>query len=75
MKLLFFELHNYAGIANGMNLDTISIDFSKAKHTVTLICGMNGVGKSTLLKAMTPLPDSTDNYVANKEAHKKMTIV
>ena len=75
MKLLFFELHNYAGIANGMNLDTISIDFSKAKHTVVLICGMNGVGKSTLLKAMTPLPDSTDAYVANKEAHKRMIIL
>lgn len=74
MRFLRFELKNYAGIVNGMGLETLTIDFSRCKNTITLITGKNGVGKSTLLKAMNPLPDGTECYLENHAAHKAMTI-
>ena len=74
MRFLYFELRNYAGIYNGMGLETIKIDFSKCRNVITLISGKNGVGKSTLLGAMNPLPDGTECFVEGQSAHKAMTI-
>lgn len=74
MRFQYFELLNYAGIYNGMGLHKLRIDFSKCRHTITLISGKNGVGKSTLLKALNPLPDGSDNLLDKLPAGKILII-
>ena len=72
MKLLKLRLENYIGIYNGMGLDNIEIDFSKCIHKVLIIKGDNGTGKSTLFKALTPLADSSINFIPDKTAVKEI---
>lgn len=72
MRLLRLRLENYIGIYNGMGLDHIEIDFSKCIHKVLIIKGDNGTGKSTIFKALTPLADSSINFIPNKTAIKEI---
>lgn len=73
MRLLRLRLENYIGIYNGMGLDHIEIDFSKCIHKVLIIKGDNGTGKSTIFKALTPLADSTINFIPDRTAIKEIT--
>ena len=75
MRIVYFRLLNYAGIFNGMGLNEIVIDFSKCRNTVTMITGKNGVGKSTILKSLNPLPDATENFLDKLPAEKEMHII
>jgi len=72
MRLLRLRLENYIGIYNGMSLSSIEIDFSKCIHKVLIIKGDNGTGKSTIFKALTPLADSSIDYIPDKTAIKEI---
>jgi DNA repair exonuclease SbcCD ATPase subunit len=70
MRYKFIELHNYAGIYNGMGLTQIKIDFTKCVTNKVIIRGSNGSGKSTLMSAINPNPDSNDKFIPGAEARK-----
>lgn len=72
MLMKTLRLVNYGGIYNGMQLNDICIDFTKCKSSshIILVVGSNGSGKSTIVKAMKPLPDSNDCFIANENAMK-----
>jgi len=72
MRLLRLRLENYIGIYNGMGLNHIEIDFSKCIHKVLIIKGDNGTGKTTIFKALTPLADSSINFIPDKTAIKEI---
>lgn len=73
MRLLRLRLKNYIGIFNGMGLEDIEIDFSKCTHKILIIKGDNGTGKSTIFKALTPLSDSSINFIEEKTAIKEIS--
>lgn len=75
MKILSIRLKNYIGIFNGLGLNEIYIDFRKCKHKVIAIKGRNGSGKSSLFKAIHPLPDPNDKLVPGLPAEKVMEIL
>jgi DNA repair exonuclease SbcCD ATPase subunit len=70
MRINYLELHNYAGIYNGMELNELVIDFSKCQHKICLIKGDNGSGKSTIMKALNPLPDPTSVFIPGLVGYK-----
>lgn len=75
MRYLNIRLKNYGGILNGMGIDELKIDFTKAMHKLILIRGDNGSGKSTLYKAIHPLPDTNNCFVPGLQAEKEMEIM
>ena len=75
MKILSIKLKNYIGIFNGLGLNEIYIDFRKCKHKIIAIKGRNGSGKSSLFKAIHPLPDPNDKLVPGLPAEKIMEIM
>ena len=72
MKLLRLYMKNYAGIKRASGLDEICIDFSKCISNIVLIIGPNGSGKTTILDASSPLPDSNSSMVDGKEGVKEI---
>lgn len=70
MRLISAELENYIGIYNGLGLYEISIDFTKCKNNIVIIKGLNGSGKSTIFKALTPMPDKNTAFIPGKRARK-----
>lgn len=70
MKIIKFKMFGYKRLIPGFGKDSIEIVF-KNKNVISIINGPNGIGKSTILNAMTPLPDSTDNFVDGKSAGKE----
>lgn len=62
MKILYFRMKGYINILQGMGLDEIIIPFSEFKSRIILIQGANGTGKSTILRALSPEPDSSDSF-------------
>jgi len=74
MRYKSIELHNYAGIYNGMGLTQIKIDFTKCITNKIIIKGKNGSGKSTLLNAINPNPDNNDYFIPNSEARKTIVL-
>ena len=70
MKFTYAKFKNYIGFFNGMGLSEVSIDFSRCKNNIILIAGANGVGKSTLMNALTIFPDGSSSFVPGKDAEK-----
>lgn len=70
MRILRLMLKNYVGIYAGMGLHKIDIDFSRCVHQICIIRGDNGSGKSTILKALSPINDSSKDYLEGYEAVK-----
>lgn len=62
MKITYFRMKGYVNILQGMGLDELIIPFDQFKNRIILIQGANGTGKSTILKALSPEPDSTDSF-------------
>ena len=62
MKITYFRLKGYVNILQGMGLDELIIPFDQFKNRIILIQGANGTGKSTILKALSPEPDSSDSF-------------
>lgn len=75
MKLLRLYMKNYAGIKRASGLDEICIDFSKCISNIVLIIGPNGSGKTTILDASSPLPDSNSSMVDGKEGIKEISYI
>lgn len=74
MKFLNIKLTGYIGIYNGMGLNEIEIDLSKAKHKLLIIKGSNGSGKSTIEKALNPLPDPNLFFIPGVSAKKELIL-
>lgn len=72
MRLQRLILDNYIGIYNGMGLERIEIDFRKCIHKILVIKGDNGSGKSTVFRALSPLSDSSNEYIYNKDGGKEI---
>ena len=62
MKILYFRMKGYINILQGMGLDEIVIPFADMKSRIVLIQGINGSGKSTILRALSPDPDSSESF-------------
>ena len=79
MKILYLELHNYAGIFAGTGKTKITIDFRNSKNEIVMLFGKNGSGKSTILSALHPFMgsnnDERDNLIINgKDGYKEIHI-
>ncbi len=74
MRFLNIKLTGYIGIYNGMGLNEIEIDLSKAKHKLLIIKGANGSGKSTIEKALNPLPDNNSFFIPGVSAKKELIL-
>lgn len=75
MRFLKLKLTGYAGIADGLGLNVIDIDYSKSKNLICLIGGKNGSGKSTINMAQSPLPDPSSSFVQGMYAEKEEVIL
>jgi hypothetical protein len=75
MRFTYIKIKGYIGIYNGLGLNELEIDLSKSRHRITVISGINGCGKSTLLKAMSILPDSSENFIPGVKAEKVLQLV
>ena len=72
MKLMLLRLRGYLGISNGLLRDEVVIDFSRSVHKICLIKGATGSGKTTLMNAMSPLPDDNSVLVPHMVAEKEL---
>ena len=75
MRIIYANFKGYIGFNAVMGLDELEIDFSKAKHQICLIVGMNGVGKSTLLSALNIFPDNSSCFMKNKDGSKLLRLI
>lgn len=75
MRYKSLELTNYIGIANGLGLYTIYIDFTRCKHRVVVLIGDNGAGKSTIFKSLTVLPNNSDMFIPGMNAIKTVEVI
>ena len=75
MKIGYIRLKSYIGISNGLGLDEIYIDLTKATKNLILIHGDNGSGKSTILNALSPFPDDNSSFLPNRRAEKEMSVI
>ena len=62
MRITYFRLKGYINILQGMGMEELIIPFDQFNSRVILIQGENGTGKSTILKALSPNPDSNDSF-------------
>lgn len=74
MRFTYARLKGYIGIYNGLGLRELEIDFSSSKHRITVISGINGCGKSTLMNSLSILPDNSSNFVPGIQAEKELHI-
>ena len=74
MKFLYAKFVGYIGFYNGLGITKLEIDFTKSKYGITVISGPNGTGKTTLLNALTVMPDNNNNFVPSMEASKTLRI-
>lgn len=74
MRYLYASFKGYVGFYNGMGLEKLEIDFTKCKHNIILICGINGCGKSTLMNSLTVFPDPSSAFVPNIDGEKKLVL-
>ena len=72
MRILMLRLKGYSGISSGLLRDEITIDFSKSMHKICLIKGATGSGKSTILEAITPLPNDNSMLDPTQQAEKEI---
>lgn len=73
MRATMMRLKGYLGINNGLLRDEITIDFSKSMHKICLIKGDTGSGKTTILNAISPLPDDNTMLVPGEQAEKEIS--
>lgn len=72
MKILTARFKNLIGVMRASGKSEIFIDFKKCTHKITLIVGENGSGKTTILEALTPIPDSASMYIDHVEGSKEI---
>lgn len=54
VQFISIELENFASLKSGMNINRLYIDFTKLNHTITLLVGENGSGKTSVLRCFHP---------------------
>lgn len=74
MRFLNVKLTGYIGIYNGLGLSELELDFTKCKNPIIVISGPNGVGKSTILNALTIIPDNNGCFVPSMVGKKDMIL-
>lgn len=74
MKYLYASFKSYIGFYNGLGLEKLEIDFSKCIHGIILIVGINGCGKSTLMKSLNVFPDPASSFIPTSNASKKLVL-
>lgn len=72
MRIQMLRLKGYSGISSGLLRDEITIDFSSSLHKICLIKGATGSGKSTILEAITPLPNDNNMLDPTQQAEKEI---
>ena len=75
MKLKSARLRNMKPIFRGSGQKEIFIDFSKSKHKTIFIIGQNGSGKSTIMNALQPLPESPSLFLDGEEGLKELEYI
>lgn len=75
MKLISARFRNLIGLYRPSGKEEIYINFTKCRHKIILIMGPNGHGKSTLINALSPLPESASCYVEGKEGFKEIEYI
>lgn len=74
MKFLYIKLIGYKAIYAGMNIDSFSLDLTKMRFPITLIQGRNGIGKSTVLHALSLEVDPPSIYLENLNGGKELIL-
>lgn len=75
MKIQILRLKNFIGIYSGMKLKEITLDFSKHDFSMYLLAGKNGSGKTTIMKALNPLPGTASEIIREgKEGEKEIIL-
>lgn len=72
MKLKYAKFIGLIGVCRASGRKEIFIDFTKCKNNIILIMGENGSGKSTIINALHPFPDSASDYLSHEEGYKEI---
>ena len=75
MRYLYARFEGYIGFYTGLGLTKLEIDFTKCKHNIVLISGMNGCGKSTLMSALSVFPDDSSSFVEFLDGRKVLRLL
>lgn len=70
MRLKSATFRNLKPIYRSSGKKEIFIDFTKCKHKIILILGPNGSGKTTIMNALQPLPESPSLYLDGEDGEK-----
>lgn len=77
------ELKNFMNIWTGLHVKRLMIDFSNREHTICLIIGPNGIGKTSFLSCLTPfatlgnldIRDGNSIIIEGENGYKKIVIM
>lgn len=75
MRYLYAKFEGYIGFYTGLGLSKLEIDFTKCKHNIVLISGMNGCGKSTLMNSLSVFPDDSSSFVNFLDGIKTLRLI
>lgn len=75
MRYLYARFEGYIGFYTGLGLTKLEIDFTKCKHNIVLISGMNGCGKSTLMNSLSVFPDDSSSFVEFLDGRKILKLL
>lgn len=75
MRYLYAYFEGYIGFYTGLGLTKLEIDFTKCKHNIVLISGMNGCGKSTLMNSLSVFPDDSSSFVEFLDGKKILRLM
>ena len=75
MRYLYAYFEGYVGFYTGLGLTKLEIDFTKCKHNIVLISGMNGCGKSTLMNSLSVFPDDSSSFVEFLDGKKILRLM
>lgn len=70
MRFLYVKLIGYIGLYNGIGLSELELHLDKCRNKVCVIAGGNGRGKSTIIQALSILPDGNNCFVPTMTAEK-----
>lgn len=74
MRFRSIQLTGYIGIYNGLHLMDIRIEFPRTPNKIVLIRGDNGSGKSTIMNALSVMPDGNECFCPNVPAAKHILL-
>lgn len=75
MKYIYLKIWGYKAIMNGLQSTEYTLDLSNNKFPVILLHGPNGIGKTTILNALSPEVDPPSLYIPGINAGKELSIL